>query len=136
MADGWTTILGDDEPQLRLQPEPVNEEGEARPLLHQEPALHSASMGDKITGAALFLLFASYFEVASVILSLFQPCDRGYMAAYPWQLCSGSMYWGLVAAGAGFGLLYIVGLPALFAWLLYRRRHPIAGGQSVGGGAC
>ena len=90
LDDGWADILGDDEPRVRFTEGVAG--AEALPLLppaEPEPVRHRSTLLEKITGVALFLLFASYFELAAVVLSLFQPCDAyNFMAEFPWVPCS------------------------------------------------
>ena len=91
-----------------------------------EDASQEEALSARMLRAVLFLLFASHFELSNIILRLFRPCEEHFMAKYPWIRCEWSdasgTYAQLMALGLTFGALYILGIPLLFAWLLYRER--------------
>jgi hypothetical protein len=95
--------------------------------------------GKKVIQAMLFLIFAAYFEMSNLILAVFAPCNQGYMSAYPWIPCqftltgsssSSSSHWlgeygWLLLSASVFLVLYLIGVPVLFASLLLYFRKAI-----------
>lgn len=137
LSNDWRDILGDGETRLQFDKPPKSSSGsdtEELPLLERTRSIQqirhhpSSTLFEKILGVALFLLYASYFELTTATLTLFQPCDaQDYMAAYPWLRChSGeSQYLMLISLGGLFALIYVIGIPLLFTYLLYRFRGVI-----------
>lgn len=137
LASDWRDILGDGETRLQFDKMPkAQSEEEELPLLERErsiqqpspPSHHPSTLLEKIIGVTLFLLYASYFELTTATLTLFQPCDaQNYMIAYPWIKCHtyDHQYLVLMILGGIFATLYVLGIPLLFGWLLYRYRRVI-----------
>lgn len=92
---------------------------------------HSApSYWLRLQYSVLFVFFASHFELSNVILMHLRPCEEGYMAVHPWIACSwrsteSPQYVVLLGMSYTFLVLYVVGIPALFAFLLWRYRTSI-----------
>ncbi len=81
--------------------------------------------------ATLFVLFVSYFEITHKILGVFtcspEPFTNiHYVKQLPWLQCDFSAQWGVMAILAiVFMVVYVVGVPLLFGFLLYRFRQHI-----------
>ena len=124
----------------------ASSEPEEYVLMHEEEHLgahRSSELADTIEWAAqhsrlshtirmmahatLFLLYASQFELTNSLLLIFQPCPDGYMNAYPWIPCqwSNETYVRLASIGGLFFVFYGIGIPMLFAGLLYYNRVAI-----------
>lgn len=105
-------------------------DGDAAPLL---PASRTCSVSFKVLVrrlqfSVLFLLSASYFELSNLILAVIRPCERSFMASYPWIPCGEAKqpFVALLSLGVTFFILYTVGIPAFFGWIMFRHRKTIA----------
>jgi hypothetical protein len=86
------------------------------------------SVAAKIQYCILFLLFASHFELCIAVLKILKPCQEGYMVALPWIPCDSSAspsFRALMILGYIFLLLYLLGIPVLFGYLLLRNRRDL-----------
>jgi hypothetical protein len=81
--------------------------------------------------AVLFVLFSGYFELSNSILSFLRPCEGGFMHALPFVECSltNGIYLPLYALSWIFFVIYFLGIPSLFALLLFRNRAEIKAGS-------
>jgi len=77
--------------------------------------------------ASLFIAYSSYITVTGAVLTVLQPCVNGYFRDIPWISCSwdNSTYSSLIISGIFFLILYVLGIPAGFAALLYRYRKQL-----------
>jgi len=86
-----------------------------------EPYEEERTLLQTVVHGILLLMFTFYFEVSNKVLILFQPCASGYMAEYHWIPCNWEgehLY--MMLLGFVFLVLYILGIPFLFAILLFR----------------
>jgi predicted outer membrane repeat protein len=75
----------------------------------------------------LFISFSCYISLSGGVLAVLQPCDDGYMTEIPWISCSWSnwTYVSLVCAGIVFMAVYVIGIPLVYAILLFiNKRFP------------
>lgn len=99
----------------------------------------------QIGRVALFLVFAAHFELCNRVLEVFAPCVNvatekfSYSTTYPWLVCHDSnfgffspqsVHGRMAIAGLVFGILYVIGVPAVFATLLYWKRQEIRAGDA------
>jgi Leucine-rich repeat (LRR) protein len=91
-----------------------------------EHALPETTFWSSIVSVGLFLLFVCYFEVAAEILSIYrrnQSVDgTWWMEEMPWIRFSldDANFFSLIIASGIFGLVYLVGVPVLFAVLIWK----------------
>ena len=100
----------------------------------------------KIGRVALFLIFAAHFELCNRILEVFAPCVHvpsekfSYSTTLPWLVCQNaefgffsprSVHGRMAIAGLIFGVIYILGVPAVFAGLLFWKRQEIKAGDNT-----
>lgn len=125
---------------------PVEEEEIVAPLVREEDDhhhQHKESLGRSIANVGLFLAFVSYFELAEAIFAgeegkegkkllkcraVFRHAEsrsgQVYLEEFPWIVVgtSSEEYWRLLIASACFLVVYVVGIPVLFAGLIFRNR--------------
>jgi hypothetical protein len=87
------------------------------------------SFWPRLQYSALFVLFASQFELSNSVLANLKACEEGYMPASPWIKCSWAgdspQYVWLQSLSYVCLILYVIGIPALFSYLLVRNRKKI-----------
>jgi predicted outer membrane repeat protein len=103
-------------------------------------------MNAELGRVSLFLIFAAHFELCTRVLEVFAPCihvpSEGfwYSSTMPWLVCrdpskqigyfsANTVHGKMAIAGLLFGALYVLGVPAAFASLLYWRRVEIKAGD-------
>jgi hypothetical protein len=94
--------------------------GDARASLSSSSNL---TVSESILRAVLFIAFASYISLTDEVLAVL-PCENGHMVKYPWVACSwedGTYAW-LILSASFFLLIYILGIPIVFTFLLIRYR--------------
>lgn len=99
----------------------------------------------KIGRVALFLIFAAHFELCNRVLEVFAPCVNvpsekfSYSSTLPWLVCQNAdfgffspkaVHGRMAIAGLIFGVVYILGVPAVFAGLLFWKRQEIKAGDT------
>lgn len=103
---------------------PVEEEEIVAPLVREEDDhhQHKESLGRSIANVGLFLAFVSYFELAEGHME--SRSGQVYLEEFPWIMVgtSSEEYWRLLVASAFFLVVYVVGIPVLFAGLIFRNR--------------
>ena len=71
--------------------------------------------------ASLFIIYSGYLSLAGGVFTVLQPCTDGYMTAIPWIPCSfsDSIYSSFFIAAICFLVIYVIGVPVFFAFLLF-----------------
>lgn len=122
---------------------PSDEEEESTGLLYadviQDPpettrTKKSWTAGDlaaRVQFSFLFLVSASYFELTNAVLEVLTPCNKGHMANFQWIPCvfTNMEFKSLFIAASAFLIVYTIGIPSLFATLLFRNRRRILAGD-------
>jgi len=106
----------------------INEE--EKPLLAADGGKtgSKATMKQKAIHVMLFMAFVSHFEVSNKVLTLFQPCDHGFMATVPYIACdwvADPSYRTLMSLAIFFAITFVAGIPILFAIVLFKFRNAI-----------
>jgi len=75
--------------------------------------------------AMLFISFSCYISLSIAVLTVMAPCENGYSATLPWLQCSwsNSTYVVLMVAAIFFLIVYVLGIPALYAVLLFYHKR-------------
>eukprot|EP01122_Echinamoeba_exundans_P011670 TRINITY_DN4718_c0_g1_i1.p1 TRINITY_DN4718_c0_g1~~TRINITY_DN4718_c0_g1_i1.p1 ORF type:complete len:1760 (-),score=229.92 TRINITY_DN4718_c0_g1_i1:4961-9508(-) len=132
-----TSDASDAESEPSLEPSDAESEAEEALLAPSPPLLHAPigvknSFWPRLQYSALFVLFASQFELSNVVLANLKGCEEGYMPASPWIKCSWAgdspQYVWLQSLSYVCLVLYVIGIPALFTFLLVRNRKKILQG--------
>jgi hypothetical protein len=133
--------VSDSEPSFRVLEGQLDESEPSDPLIERSVSASNPStvwnVGDllsRLQFSFFFLLSASYFELSSTVLEMLRPCSKqGFMQAIPWVQCSLSdrTYFSLLATAIAFLLIYSLGIPAIFGFVLIRNRRRIQAGDPV-----
>lgn len=105
---------------------------EARSRSAITPSLRISSLVRRVQFSILFLLSASYFELSNLILAIIRPCENSYMASFQWIPCDSSggafhpAFVALLSCGIVFFVLYTIGIPAFFSWIMFRHRKTLS----------
>ena len=91
------------------------------------PSLYSIAFNEETLKAVLFIAYTSYLYLVGGIFTILQPCTNGYFTQTPWIECSfdNSTYTYLIISAIFFGIIYVIGIPLLFGFLLYYYRDQI-----------
>ena len=92
----------------------------------EKTATPKATTSQQAIRAVLFLLHILYFQICLLFLTLFEPCNNGYMANFPWIPCNLNdqtflTLFILMFIGVGF----MLGVPLLFFFVLFYYRKQI-----------
>ncbi len=111
------------------------------------------SVRDLLVKTFLFVFYVGYFDLTNTIFSVFNcvmpdvdvstldfsGCNHASLSSYmqdkPWIYCSFSQtgpYTAMFILACIFLVVYVIGIPLLFAWLIYRNRA-IIGNEEEGG---
>ena len=84
--------------------------------------------------AAVFIAYSYYITLAGAVFAVLQPCGDGYLDTIPWLECTwdNSVYVSLFLSATLFLFLYVIGIPTIFALLLYRYRRHLRDDTKIG----